>query len=220
MSSTPSHNARQPALCTSGSVPSSATCRERSPRYTNAPCAAEGTPSNSARASVSMMSSARALLLKKLSSVPKKYAQSVLFVQLPHLLGDACGDFRRCCRWLYAGIGQYGQANLQPKVSTSELIGAVPANAIGRQCAWSQCRRPARRLRAADSRGPVRQFIQIADQPLHAGVDQFLDDAVALAARIDQARDAVQGTANLWPGRKPIASIRQCRGRTASLRAG
>ena len=83
------------------------------------------------RQSLDVISSARALLLKKLSSVPKKKRSPYSLFSCHISSAMRAGDFRRCCRWLYAGIGQYGQANLHPKVITSEPIGLFQRTRLG-----------------------------------------------------------------------------------------
>jgi len=48
------------------------------------------------------------------------------------------------------------------------------------------------RFQQAVAEDGIGQFIEIAEQALDAGVDEFVGDAVALALGEDQARDAVE----------------------------
>ncbi len=75
-------------------------------------------------------------------------------------------------------MGQYGQANLQPKVSTSELMGLrLRTRSTGSACA-PRVACAARRLQQPVAEDRVGQLVEIAQQALHARIDQFLRDAV------------------------------------------
>ena len=68
----------------------------------------------------------------------------------------------------------------------------VPGDTICRQRVSRQLGRTTRRFEQSIAQDGIREFIQFAEQSLNAGIDQFIRDAITIAARIDQAGDIVQ----------------------------
>ena len=92
-------------------------------------------------------------------------------------------------------MGQYEQANLQPKVRTRELMGLRLLDLIDRHRARAEGRLPARRLQEPVPEHRVGQFVEIPEEALNTRVDQFLGNAVLVAARIDQTGNIVERAA-------------------------
>ena len=130
--------------------------------------------------------------LKKLSSVPKKIAQAVLLVEAPHLVGDPVAALDAMLPLVVGGDRAVGTGELAAEGQDERTDGTALSHPIGRQRPRAERGVPARRLQEPVAEHRVGQFVQIAQQALDAGVDQFLGDAVLAAARIDQAGNAVE----------------------------
>ena len=120
------------------------------------------------------MSSVRALLLKKLSSAPKKYFRPYVFIQLPQFLGDAPAAFHAMLPLVVSGDRAIGAGEFAAKGQHDRADRAELADAARRATACEpSVARPLGGFQQAIAEDRIGQFIQIAEQALDAGVDQF-----------------------------------------------